>query len=165
MKKMTASSVLFLVTAAIGCANRAEEAPVTTYAPPSVTEPAPPPQPVPPPPPEPEAPDTPHGHQLEGVASWYGPGFQGRPAANGEPFDQNKLTAAHRTLPFGTMVRVTRVDTGQTVDVEITDRGPVPKSRMIDLSKAAAEHLGITDEEGVCDVKVEVTKAAPESSE
>ena len=79
----------------------------------------------------------------QGVASWYGPGFHGRKTASGERFDMNALTAAHRTLPFGTMVRVRSLVNGLTVDVRINDRGPFLKRRVIDLSKAAAKALGL----------------------
>jgi rare lipoprotein A len=77
-----------------------------------------------------------------GYASWYGPGFHGRRAANGEIYNQYELTAAHRTLPFGTLVEVTRRDTGHRVVVRITDRGPFVRGRVIDLSKEAARRLG-----------------------
>ena len=79
----------------------------------------------------------------QGVASWYGPGFHGRKTASGERFDMNALTAAHRTLPFGTLVRVRSLINGLTVDVRINDRGPFLKRRVIDLSKAAAKALGL----------------------
>jgi len=81
-----------------------------------------------------------------GVASWYGPGFQGRPTASGERFDMHALTAAHKTLPFGTHVQVESQRTGMKVMVRINDRGPFVGSRIIDLSKAAAQELGIVDE-------------------
>lgn len=77
-----------------------------------------------------------------GYATWYGPGFAGRKMANGQRFDPSAMTAAHRTLPLGTWVDVTRRDTGRTVRVRITDRGPFGEhSRIIDLSKGAAAHL------------------------
>ena len=78
-----------------------------------------------------------------GVASWYGPGFHGRLTANGERFNQNELTAAHKTLPFGTRVLVESPRTGKQVVVRINDRGPFIKGRVIDLSKAAAQELGL----------------------
>jgi rare lipoprotein A len=78
-----------------------------------------------------------------GVASYYAAKFQGRRTASGEAFDNGALTAAHRTLPFGTLVRVTNVRTGQSVIVRINDRGPFTKGRTIDLSRAAAEQIGI----------------------
>ena len=77
----------------------------------------------------------------DGVASWYGPGFAGRKTASGERFDPSQYTAAHRTLPFGSRVRVTR--NGRSVVVRINDRGPFHGGRVIDLSQAAAEDLGI----------------------
>jgi len=81
----------------------------------------------------------------KGLASWYGKAFHGRPTANGERFDMHALTAAHPTLPFGTLVRVRSVEDGRTVDVRINDRGPWLKRRVIDLSRAAADALGLID--------------------
>ena len=78
-----------------------------------------------------------------GAASWYGPGFHGKRTANGETFNTHDLTAAHKTLPFGTKVRVTNERTGKSVVVRINDRGPYAHGRVIDLSKAAAEVVGI----------------------
>lgn len=78
-----------------------------------------------------------------GGASWYGPGFHGRRTASGERFDMHALTAAHRTLPFGTLVRVHSLVNGREVDVRITDRGPFSRGRVIDVSRAAAEELGM----------------------
>jgi rare lipoprotein A len=83
-----------------------------------------------------------HGDQCGG-ASWYGPGFHGKKAASGQRFDQNAMTAAHKSLPFGTVVRVTDQRTGKSVNVTINDRGPFHRNRIIDLSKAAAAKLGI----------------------
>ncbi len=74
-----------------------------------------------------------------GVASWYGPNFNGRLTANGETFDMNGISAAHRTLPFNTEVIVENLDTGKSIRVRINDRGPYAKDRIIDLSKGAAE--------------------------
>nr|WP_245888712.1 septal ring lytic transglycosylase RlpA family protein [Halomonas denitrificans] len=79
----------------------------------------------------------------EGIASFYSDRFQGRTTASGEPFDQQALTAAHPTLPFGTRVTVTREDNGREVEVLINDRGPYAKGRIIDLSKRAAKALGM----------------------
>merc|ERR1711964_520322 len=79
----------------------------------------------------------------EGVASFYSDRFQGATTASGEPFDQQALTAAHPSLPFGTKVLVTHPDTGQEVEVMINDRGPFVKGRVIDLSKRAARALGM----------------------
>ena len=93
-----------------------------------------------------------------GVASWYGgngDGFAGRKTANGETFDPNKRTAAHKTLPFGTRVRVTNLATGKSTIVRINDRGPFVGGRSIDLSRSAAEDVGMI-QSGVADVKLEV---------
>lgn len=76
-----------------------------------------------------------------GIASWYGPDFHGKQTANGEIYDQNALTAAHRTLPFNTIVRVTNANNGKSVTVRINDRGPYVGNRVIDLSRAAAERI------------------------
>jgi rare lipoprotein A len=84
------------------------------------------------------------GRDLQrGVASWYGPGFHGRRTANGEKYDMHDMTAAHKTLPFGTRVLVHNPRTGKEVVVRINDRGPFVRGRVIDLSKAAAGALGI----------------------
>ena len=77
-----------------------------------------------------------------GGASWYGPGFNGKRAASGEIFNENAMTAAHRSLPFGTRVMVTDQRTGNAIEVIINDRGPFHGGRIIDLSKAAATKLG-----------------------
>lgn len=88
--------------------------------------------------PEPQAPP-----ELErGSASWYGARFHGRRTSSGERFDMNELTAAHKTLPFGTRVRVRNIANGREVVVRINDRGPRMRDRIIDLSKAAAAALG-----------------------
>ena len=79
-----------------------------------------------------------------GLASWYGPGFHGRRTASGETFDTNDLTAAHRTLPFGTRVRVVNERNGREVVVRINDRGPFAHGRVIDLSRAAAQTIGVS---------------------
>ena len=97
-----------------------------------------------------------------GIASWYGAPYHGQPSASGEIYDQEKLTAAHRTLPFGTRVRVRvrRLDRDGSVVVRINDRGPFVKSRIIDLSHAAAARLGITGD-GVAPVTLEVVETPP----
>ncbi len=79
-----------------------------------------------------------------GHASWYGPGFHGRLTANGERFNTHALTAAHRTLPFGTRVRVVNQKTGRSVVVRINDRGPFIKGRIIDLAHSAARQIGMS---------------------
>lgn len=78
-----------------------------------------------------------------GVASWYGERFHGRRTASGEAFNMNEFTAAHKTLPFGTQVRVRNLDNGQEVVVRINDRGPFTRGRVIDLSRAAASAIGL----------------------
>ncbi|MFO1155673.1 MAG: septal ring lytic transglycosylase RlpA family protein [Rhodospirillales bacterium] len=98
-----------------------------------------------------------------GEASWYGPGFHGRKTASGERFNQHELTAAHRKLPLGTKARVTNLDNGKSVEVKINDRGPYVRGRIIDLSKAAAEHLGMKNA-GTTPVRLEVTKPAGASA-
>ena len=106
-----------------------------------------------------------------GTASWYGGKFQGRKTANGEIFDTNKLTAAHKTLPFNTVVKVTNLQNSKAVTVRVNDRGPFVAGRVIDLSYAAAEVLEMTLA-GVADVKIEIvslpegcTEAALKKSE
>jgi rare lipoprotein A len=92
-----------------------------------------------------------------GIASWYGPGFHGKPTANGEAFDQNALTAAHRTLPMPSMVRVTNLDNGRSIKVRINDRGPFKNGRIIDLSRRAADLLGFR-RRGTAKVRVEIVR-------
>ncbi len=92
---------------------------------------------------------------LHGTASWYGPGFHGKKTASGEIYDQTKFTAAHKTLPLGSKARVTNMDNGSTVEVEINDRGPFVEGRIIDLSRAAARALGLV-ESGTAPVRVEL---------
>lgn len=100
-----------------------------------------------------------HEQLEQGKCSWYGPGFHGRKTANGERFNQNALTAAHKTLPLGSMVEVTNVRNGRTVRVKINDRGPFIKGRIIDLSKAAAIALG-TKEAGIGEVQIRIISKA-----
>ncbi|HUC55453.1 MAG TPA: septal ring lytic transglycosylase RlpA family protein [Candidatus Cybelea sp.] len=97
----------------------------------------------------------PSGYTEEGNASWYGVPFHGRQASNGEIYDMYKLTAAHRTLPFETMVRVTNLANGKSTVVRITDRGPFVDNRIIDLSLAAAREVDSVGA-GVVPVRVEV---------
>jgi len=104
---------------------------------------------------EPEAPK-PRGPTLRGEASYYADFFNGRKTANGERYDPRKLTAAHRTLPLGTRVRITRLDTGRSVVVRVNDRGPFGKRRRIfDLSKAAARELDML-QDGRADIEAVV---------
>lgn len=95
-----------------------------------------------------------------GIASWYGPGFHGKRTASGEHYDQNAMTAAHRTLPMPTIVRVTNLDNGRSVKVRINDRGPFARGRIIDLSRRAAQLL---DVERTGTAKVRVTVIEDES--
>jgi len=101
-------------------------------------------------------PQYPGGAQY-GLASWYGRDFNGRPTASGEIFDMYGYTAAHRSLPFGTRVRVTNEANGRSVVVRINDRGPWVEGRILDLSYAAAKQLGML-EAGVIRVRLEVLR-------
>jgi rare lipoprotein A len=92
---------------------------------------------------------------IRGQASWYGPGFHGKKTASGEIFDQGRLTAAHKTLPLGTKAKVTNLENGNSVEVEINDRGPYVGDRVIDLSHAAANALGFV-ESGLTLVRIEL---------
>jgi peptidoglycan lytic transglycosylase len=102
------------------------------------------------------SPETQATFQQVDIASWYGPGFHGRQTASGEIFDQDGLTAAHRGLPLGAEVKVTNLENGGSILVEINDRGPYVKGRVIDLSRAAARRLGIL-EDGLGRVRIEAT--------
>ncbi|HET9869769.1 MAG TPA: septal ring lytic transglycosylase RlpA family protein [bacterium] len=95
--------------------------------------------------------------QMEGVASWYGPEFNGRLTASGEVYDMYAYTAAHRTLPLGTVVRVTDEENGKTVEVRVNDRGPFKKDRIIDLSKSACQALDMMGN-GTARVKLDVIR-------
>src|SRR5947209_9382013 len=121
-------------------------------------------------PPASRAPAQPKTHRVEretnvppletelGIASWYGYPFHGRAAANGEIYDMEKMTAAHRTLPFGTWVRVTNLINNKTVEVRITDRGPFIAGRIIDLSHAAAQEIELIGP-GVAQVRLDIISA------
>lgn len=98
------------------------------------------------------------GQTQTGKASFYADKFEGHPTASGEKYKHNKLTAAHKSLPFGTKVRVTNLENNSTVDVEINDRGPYIDGRIIDVSKSAAEKLGFINL-GITEVKIEVIDA------
>lgn len=95
------------------------------------------------------------GSLAKGKASWYGESHQGNRTASGEKFDMNDLTAAHRSLPMGSKVKVTSVTSGKSVVVRINDRGPFSKGRIIDVSEAAAKELGMI-KKGVDQVRIEV---------
>jgi rare lipoprotein A len=104
--------------------------------------------------------DESNAKELTGIASWYGGKFQGRKTANGEIFDTNKLTAAHKTLDFGTIVRVRNLENGEEVEVRINDRGPFVEGRVIDLSRAAAEEISMVAT-GVAPVELEIVSPPP----
>ena len=93
----------------------------------------------------------------KGIASYYADSLHGNPTASGEPYDRDAMTAAHRTLDFGTRVKVTHLGNGKHVIVRINDRGPHTDDRLIDLSGAAAEKLGLLDS-GTAEVSVEVVR-------
>lgn len=93
-------------------------------------------------------------HRERGVASWYGSTHHGRLTASGEPFDMNAMTAAHRTLPFGTRIRVTNDGNGRSVERTVTDRGPFVKGRILDVSQRAARGLEFA-EDGVAKIRLE----------
>lgn len=92
-----------------------------------------------------------------GIASWYGPGFDGNYTANGEIYDMNAVSAAHKTLPFGTIVRVVDLETGRSIAVRINDRGPFIEGRIIDLSKGAAAQFGMI-EKGITKVGLRIVR-------
>lgn len=124
---------------------------------------APPPPPIaatPAPTPEPEAGsgEIPKGRPIYtevGVASWYGPPYNRRRAANGKIYDQNAVTAAHRTLPLGSLIRVTNLENGRSATMRVTDRGPFVPGRILDLSRGAAKELGML-RTGTAKVRIEV---------
>ncbi|RMH51974.1 MAG: septal ring lytic transglycosylase RlpA family protein [Zetaproteobacteria bacterium] len=99
------------------------------------------------------------GYDETGIASWYGRDFHGRRTANGEIYDMHAMTAAHKTLPLPTMVRVTNLENGRSVVVRVNDRGPFVKNRLIDLSYAAARALGF-DRKGTARVRVQALEGA-----
>jgi rare lipoprotein A len=97
-----------------------------------------------------------------GTASWYGPRFQGKTTANGETFDMNGLTCAHRSLPMGSWVKVTNLKNRRSIFVRVNDRGPVPDDRVVDLSYGAAQAVGLM---GIGKVKLETLKAGDRAME
>lgn len=103
-------------------------------------------------------------YRAEGIASWYGPGFHGRKTASGERFNQRDLTCAHRTLPFGTKLKVTNLNNGEELIVTVNDRGPFVRSRIVDLSREAARRLDILGM-GTARVRLETVTASEDSSE
>lgn len=98
-----------------------------------------------------------------GEASWYGPGFQGKETANGDTFDQTKMTAAHPSLPMGTKAKLTNLENDKEVEVRINDRGPYAKDRVIDVSRAAAKKLDM-QEDGTAQVKIETKRTDKKNS-
>ena len=128
----------------------APDVPVT-----AITEPASVAPPAPPQPPKPAGPVVISTHS--GEASWYGPGLYGNRTANGEVFRPGTMTAAHRTLPFGTRVRVTNLWNGRRAVVRINDRGPFAGDRVIDLAHGAARELGLMSS-GIAEVRLEVLR-------
>jgi len=94
-----------------------------------------------------------------GTASWYGKRFHGKTTASGEPYDMFQFTAAHRRLPLGTLVKVTNLDNGRSVVVRVNDRGPVPRTRIIDLSYGAARVIGLSGH-GIEPVSLEIIQPA-----
>ncbi len=156
MKPRALASVLVILAAlATGCAS--QKPPRAAAPPPEVSrqqQPAPEPTPIPEPADKPKE-ESKKGKTEKGLASWYGEPYHGRRTASGEIYDMHEMTAAHRTLPFGTMVRVERRDTGADVKVRVTDRGPFIKGRIIDLSFTAAKKINL-DIDGVAPVKVTV---------
>jgi rare lipoprotein A len=98
------------------------------------------------------------GQEQTGVASWYGHPFDGRLTANGETYDMEKMTAAHRTFPFGTMLRVENLGNGKTTEVRVNDRGPFVRDRIIDLSHAAAQGISMP---GIANVRLQVISIPP----
>jgi rare lipoprotein A len=150
------------ILALIGCAGHR---PVTSSAPsapparpssvPAPTSRQPSPSVVAPPPATRTAPFVPGIYVEQGIASWYGVPFNGRRAANGEIFDMNTLVAAHRTLPFGSILRVTNLNNGRNVEVRVIDRGPFVGNRMLDLARAAAVSLDMIGT-GTAPVRIEL---------
>ncbi len=146
--------LLLLCLLVAGCSHRKVRAPAPPPPPPAETE-----QPTPPP--MVEVPPQHHGKALYskvGIASWYGAPYHNARTANGQIYNENAMTAAHRTLPMGTIVRVTNLATHQSAVVTITDRGPFVPDRMIDLSRAAAIKTGVY-RTGVARVRMDVLRS------
>ncbi len=146
------SAALVLCLFVSGCRHRHVEAP------------APPPPPEVQPQPSPPQPYRPPLRSEVGIASWYGAPYHNAHGANGEVYDQNAMTAAHRTLPMGSVVRVTNLSTRQSVVVTITDRGPFVPGRILDLSRAAALKIGVW-RTGTARVRIDVLRSPPSALE
>jgi rare lipoprotein A len=132
------------------------QSPDTLRAVPSASRP---PTPAPDPPP----PSRPRSDVQVGRASWYGRAHQGKATASGEPYDRNAMTAAHRSLPLGTRIRVTNVDNGRSVVLRVNDRGPFIDGRILDVSQAAARALGAASA-GLFTARIEVLDDAAAST-
>ena len=141
-----------------GCA-QVERAPEPAQAPSP-----PPPAGATPPSPAPPTPESATGTPQRGRISMYGDGFAGRKTASGEPFDPAALTMAHRTMAFGTRVRVTNLENRRSVEVVVNDRGPFVRGRIADLSEAAARRIGMVSD-GVVEALLEVVKPARNAPE
>ena len=153
--------VLLLIAALAGCATQPPPAPPRPSTEPPITAPSAPQPVTAPPQPRMVPPQSAAAGPFfteEGLASFYGRAHSGKTTASGEKFDHRDFTAAHRTLAFGTLVRVTNLANGRTVTVEITDRGPRIPTRIVDISLAAAGALGMV-EKGVTRVKLEAFRA------
>jgi len=109
---------------------------------------------------KPAAPAKKHWYQI-GRASWYGEDFQGQQTASGENYDMNDMTCAHRSLPLGSLIRVTNLRNHKTIVVRVNDRGPMPESRVVDLSYAAARFLGFSGR-GTAPVRLDLVKSTTE---
>jgi rare lipoprotein A len=158
MKSVFLICLLFLLA---GCSHKPARVKVAPPPPPQQQAPAgtPPAEAEGIPPPKPETPeisqDTKPLFVQTGIASWYGAPYHNRRGSNGEIYDMHALTAAHRTFPLGSIARVTNLSSGETVIVRITDRGPFIEGRIIDLSRAAAEKIGLV-RRGTGEVRVEL---------
>jgi rare lipoprotein A len=154
------SGLLAVCLLASGCGHRKVQAP----APPPPPEEQPytpaPPSPEQPPPEQPPQRQLRPGASQVGIASWYGAPYHNARGANGQIYNQNAMTAAHRTLPMGTVVRVTDLDTRRSVIVTITDRGPFVPGRILDLSRAAAIKIGVW-RTGTARVRIDVLRLPP----
>ena len=162
MKPLSGLMLTLLFTPSVGASPSGEDFVIETIEESeqiTTTQQAVPLMPLPALPPSPVAPETDISSKLiqvvQGAASWYGPGFYGRTTANGERFRKGTLTAAHRTLPFGTKVRVTNLSNGRSVVVRINDRGPFSHHRVIDLAHGAASQLRMM-QAGEVPVKLEI---------
>lgn len=155
--RLTSAAFALLATLAFGAQAQAPAAAPTTPAP-TAAPPAAAPPAAPTPPPAAAQPAS--GGAETGLAAVYSDKLQGRKTASGEVYDRNKLTTAHKSLPFGTKVKVTNVKNDKSVVLRVNDRGPTQAGRVLDISPAAAKALGISSK-GTAEVRVEVAEAAP----